>query len=80
MFLFDCNYRGFMARFSDHFISSMYKIIFELDPPCMSQEVMYALLNIVDWYGSPDGTFIKMYNAEKAPHLLSNFSTDKLVM
>jgi len=46
----------------------------------MSQAMMEALIDIADWYASPLGTFILMYNAEKAPHVLPNFSMDKLVM
>lgn len=41
---------------------------------------MEALLNIVDWYASPDGIFIKMYNEEKPLHVFPRFFTNKLVM
>jgi len=41
---------------------------------------MEALLNIADWYASPDDTFIKMYNTKKALHLLPKLSTNKMVM
>lgn len=41
---------------------------------------MEALLNIADWYASPEGTFIRMYNKEKALNVLPRFSKDKLVM
>jgi len=41
---------------------------------------MEALVNIVDWYASPFGTLIQMYNVEKASHVLPKFSMDKLVM
>ena len=34
--LLDCSYRGVMARLTEHFIISLYKIIFEQDPPCIS--------------------------------------------
>jgi len=34
---------------------------------------------IVDWYDSPFGTFIWMYNAKKPPHVLSKFAMDKLI-
>ena len=54
-FLFKCSYQGVMATLADHFITSVYKLIFEQDPPYMSQEVMEALLNITDWYASPGG-------------------------
>lgn len=55
-------------------------MIFEQDPPCMSQEAMHALLNIADWYASPSATFIKMFGMEKHIHELPRFSTDKMVM
>jgi len=38
------------------------------------------LVDIVDWYASPLGTFIWMYSEEKPPHVLPKFSMDKLVM
>lgn len=41
---------------------------------------MEALIDIAYWYASPLGTFIWMYNADKAPHVLPKFSMDKLVM
>jgi len=69
-----------MARLSYHFIISVYKLIFEQDPPCMSQEAMEALLNISYWYASPSGNFIGMFGGEKPPHVLPRFSTDNLVM
>ena len=46
----------------------------------MSQETIEALMNIADWYASPNGTFIRAYNTDKAPHVFLRFSTDKLVM
>lgn len=69
-----------MARLADHFTTPMYKLIFEQDPPCMSQEEMHALLNFVDWYSSPGGTFIKMFGGEKPLNFLPRYATDKLVM
>ena len=69
-----------MTRIWDHFITPIYAMIFQKDPPCMSQVAMEALLNITDWYASIEGTFIRMYNTEKSLHVLPRFSTDKLVM
>lgn len=37
-------------------------------------------MNSTDWYASPNGIFVRMYNAEKDLHVLPKFSTDKLVM
>jgi len=78
--LLECNYRGVKARLFDHFIAPLYAMIFEQDLPCMFQEVMGEFLNIVDSYTSPNGTFIRMYNVEKALHLLWRFSMDMLSM
>lgn len=69
-----------MARLSSHFVAPLYTMIFEKDLPCTSQETMEALVIIVDWYASPDRTFIRMYNTKKALHLLLKFSADKMVM
>jgi len=55
-------------------------MIFEKDQPCMSKATMEEMIDIVDWYASPFGTFIWMYNEKKAPHVLSIISMDKLVM
>ena len=46
----------------------------------MSEVAIEALVNIEYWYASPLGTFIWVYNVEKAPHVLPKFSMDKLVM
>ena len=46
----------------------------------MSKATMEALINITYWYASPLGTFIQMYNVEKALYVLTKFSMDKLVM
>lgn len=69
-----------MARLDYHFIILVYKLIFEKNPPCMSQEVMEEILNIVYWYASPSGTFIKVFCGEKPPRVLPRYATEKLVM
>lgn len=46
----------------------------------MSQETMEALIDIANWYASSLGTFIRMYNMEKALHVLPKLYMDKLVM
>jgi len=78
--LSESSYRGVMARLSDHFITPVYRMIFEKDPPCMSQEAMQAFLNIENWYAPLDVTFIRMFGMENPLHELLMFSTDKLVM
>lgn len=55
-------------------------MIFDQDPSCMSMAVMKSLIDIAEWYSSPLGTFIWMYYAKKARHVLPKFSMDNLVM
>lgn len=75
-----CSFYGVILQLSEHFVTLVYGMIFEQDPPCMSHAVMEALVNIADWYISLLGTFIQMYNTEKASHVLPKFAMDKLVM
>lgn len=58
----------------------VYKMIFEQDRPYMLHGVMEALIDIADWYASPLGIFIWVYNVEKAPHVFPKFSMDKIFM
>jgi len=69
-----------MARLVDHFIIPVYKMIFELYPPCMSQEEIEAIIIIPNWYAPPGGTFIRMFGREKPLHVLLIYATNKLVM
>lgn len=69
-----------MERLTDHFINPLYKLIFEKYPPCMSREVMDVIVNIVDWYASPGGTFIRVFGREKPLPILPRYSIDKQVM
>ncbi len=79
-FFYDCSYRGVMARLTGHFIIMLYKLIVEQDPPCMSREVMGAVVNITDWYASLGSTFIIVFSREKSPHVLQRYATDNLIM
>lgn len=80
-FLSDWSYRGVMGRISNHFIAHLYMmIIFEQYLSCMSQAIMEVMLDITNWYASPDGTFISMYIMDKASHAFLRFSIDKLIM
>lgn len=75
-----CSFRGVIIQLSDHFVTPIYKMIFEQDPPCMSKETMEARIDIADWYASSSGTFIWMYNMDKPLYVLPIFSLDKLAM
>ena len=69
-----------MVKLSYHFIAPLYRMIFEHDPPCMSQEVMQTLLNITNWYASPGHTFIIVFGSYKPLYFLPRYVIDKLFM
>ena len=76
----ECSFRGVILQLLEHFVIPVYRMIFEQDPACMSQVMMEALVKREYWYASTLGTFIQMYNVEKALHVLPNISTEKMVM
>lgn len=78
--LFKCSFKGVITQLSDHFVIHLYKMIFEQDPPSMSKEEMEASIGIANLYTSLSSTFIRIFSAEKPPHLLPKFSLDVLVM
>lgn len=78
--LSEFSFMGVITQLSDHFVTVVYKMIFEQDPLYLSRETMEALIKIEDLYASPYDTFIQMYNAEKPLHVLPKFFLDKLVM
>lgn len=69
-----------MEKLIDKFLIILYHMIFEEDPHFMSHEAMEALAEISDWFSSPDGTYLKVLDYQKLSHLLSRYSTNKLVM
>jgi len=55
-------------------------MIFEEEPPCMSHGAMEPVLEIANWFASPDGTFLRAFSGQKLPHILSRYAINKLVM
>jgi hypothetical protein len=46
----------------------------------MKDKALAIIRNIGDWYLMEHGTYIRIYGATKAPHLLPRFVLDKLVL
>lgn len=78
--LSECSFIGVITRLSNYFVTPIYKMIFEQDPPCMSKETIEALIDIIDLYASPFDSFIRIYSTKNPMHVLSKFSLDILVM
>jgi len=41
---------------------------------------MEVITKITDWYASPGGTFLRVFDREKPMHVLPRYATDKLSM
>lgn len=76
----ECRFRGVTIWLSDQFVTPMYRLIFEQYRICMLWEVTKALLGTAYWYASPSKMFIWVFNVEKPPLVLPNFSLDVLHM
>lgn len=79
-FLSECSYRVLIAQLIGYFIIQLYKLIFEEDPPCMTQEVMEAITEIANQYASLGEKFIRLFDGEKRLHVLPRYANEKLVM
>lgn len=69
-----------MDKLIDHFFIQLYKMTFEEDTPCMSQEAMEEVVELADWFSSLDGIYLRVFGSKKSSHFLSRYATEKLVM
>lgn len=72
--------KGIYAKITEHFISVLYQMVLNSEPPCMFERERTSLLEVVDWFTSVNGTFIRVFNAYRVPQQLSLFVTDKVAM
>lgn len=54
----ECSHKGVIGKLVDYFFIVLYRLIFEEEPPYMSQEVMNSISEVVDWLASPNGTYL----------------------
>jgi hypothetical protein len=78
--LWEHRYRTEYDHICNHFFAPLYESIFCAPAPCMANKALSILQNIGDWYLLEHGTYIRVYGATKAPHLLPRFVPDKLVL
>jgi len=78
--IYECNHRGVMEKLTDHFLISLYKLIFEEDPSCMSHGAMEAVSEIASWFSSSNGTLLRVFDRKKSLRLLPRYVINKLVM
>lgn len=64
----------------EHFFKVLYQMIFEEEAPCMSHEAMKIVTKVANWFASLDGTYLKVFDCQKPPHILLRYVTDKVIM
>jgi len=46
----------------------------------MSRGAMEVVSEIIDWFASPDGTFLRVFDGQNSSHILARYATDNLSM
>jgi hypothetical protein len=64
----------------EHFLATLYEFILCTLAPCMTDKTTVIIKRIGNWYPMEHGTYIRVYRAMEAPHLLPRFVLDKLVL
>lgn len=72
--LWEHKYIRHYTRICDHFMAPLYTMIFCKPAPRLSEEAIQVVSMIRDWYVNEDSTYIRIYGATKAPHLLPRYS------
>jgi len=44
-------------------------LIFQEEPPRISHGAMEVVLELLDWFASLDGTFLRVFRVHKSPHM-----------
>lgn len=78
--LWEKKYKRQYANICYHFFAQAFELILGKPAPRLSDEAMQVLSNIGDWYIEKDLTYIRIYGATAAPHLLPKFVLDRLVL
>lgn len=50
-----------MENMTGHLLILLYKLIFDEEPPCMSQGEMEVVPERIDWFASSNGTLLKVF-------------------
>jgi DNA segregation ATPase FtsK/SpoIIIE-like protein len=78
--LWEHKYRVHYQKICDHFLISLFQLLFCARAPCMSEKAMEAISEIDDWFVLENETYIRIYGSTKPPHVLPKFVPDKLVL
>lgn len=67
-------------RLAEHLFSFIFHMIYEIDPPYMTNQVKESMQDIVDWFTTPEGTYIRCFGCRVSPHFMPQYVTNKVVL
>jgi hypothetical protein len=73
-------YRLDHQKICEHFLIPLYQLLFCSPMPCMTDKAQAIVGRVGDWYLLEYGTYIRVYGATKAPHMLSKFVLHRLAL
>ena len=71
---------GTFDRLDEHFFAIIFHLIFKTNPVGMTDQVKESLKDIVDWFATPEGAYIRCFICQTIPHLMPQYVTNKVVM
>jgi hypothetical protein len=78
--LWENRYNKSYSLICDEFITQIYFILFKKEFPRLSVEAKKSISKVGHWYLDKRATYIKVFGATKAPHLLLDHVPDQLVI
>jgi hypothetical protein len=78
--LWENRYKKYCTLIYDEFIACIYFIIFKKEFPRLSMATNKMIAKVGHWYLDEHSTYIRVFGATKAPHLLPAHVPDRLVM
>ena len=67
-------YHSHYREVCEHFIMTLYTLIFQKECDCMSEEAMQAIGEYADYFLTENGMYIQMFGGSKAPLLLQRIT------
>jgi hypothetical protein len=78
--LWENRYKKSYALICDEFISWIYFIIFKKECPRLSVAAKKMILKVGHWYLDETTTYIKVFGATRAPHILSAHVPNRIIV
>jgi hypothetical protein len=78
--LWENKYKILITAICDTFIAQIHSLIFKQDNPSLSEATRRVIYKIRHWYLEETRTYIRVFGATRAPHLLPSHVLDRSVL